>query len=95
MCPGLAEARRGAEAGLAPKECLGASAPRRLGPDQDLVLCACASLLRGGVSAAAQRSLCRCAAKSPPLRRLVPCARKRTDDGLVFRDGHLLQTFRQ
>ena len=47
------------------------------------------------VSAAAPRSLRRGADESPPrrrLRRLVPCAYKRTDDGLMFRDGQLLQT---
>ena len=31
--------------------------------------------------------------ESPPRRRLVPCAYKRTDDGLVLRDGQLLQMF--
>ena len=43
--------------------------------------------------AAAPLSLCSCAAESLPLRRIVQCACMRTDYGLVFRDGQLLQTF--
>ena len=69
---GLPEARRGAEAGLAPrasgrKERL-LSAPRRLWPDPDLVP-------RGTAAPARWRLGSRC---------LVTCGFERTSDGLVF-----------
>ena len=62
---GLAQAR------LGPK-----GAPLRLGPDQDLLLCSCASLRRG-------------TAESLQRRRLVQCACEQTDDGL-YRSYKLL-----
>ena len=39
------------------------------------------------------RTSCYVHAESPPRRRLVLCVCKRTDDGLAWRDGLLLQTF--
>ena len=91
---GLAEARRGAEPGRAPR----ASGQKERLSASGLTRTLYYAHVR--VPASAPRGLHRCPAESPPgpaaplslPRRLVPCACKRTDDGLVFRDGQLLQT---